>query len=92
MTKTKVIKFDVTEILSYEEYKNIIKNLQLWYKNKMKNIRNLYQVLLENKDYSQTFEITKEHNQVVVELIHKIISYFNLQDIDIAIALPVKQI
>ena len=87
MTKTKVIKFDVTEILSYEEYKNIIKNLQLWYKNKMKNIRNLYQVLLENKDYSQTFEITKEHNQVVVELIHKIISYFNLQDIDIAIYL-----
>lgn len=87
MKKRNVIKFDATEVISYEEYRNIIHKLQKWYQDKMKEINFLYQELLQTKDYSQTFKIIKKHNDVVVELIRQVISYFNFQELDIAIYL-----
>lgn len=83
----KIIEFDLRDIITYQEYANIIEELTSWYRDKRKYIITLYQKMLNQKDYRKSTEIMKTHNDIIVELINKIISKLNLKDKEIGIFL-----
>lgn len=85
--RTKKISFDCTSIITYQEYISHIEKLSTWYNKEYNKIKNKYKQLLENKNYQDSFNIIKEHNEITIKLINKVISIFNLKDKKIGIYL-----
>lgn len=81
------INFDCSNIITYKDYLNHINALKKWYHEKYLSIKEKYKQLLTNKNYLDSFSIIKEHNDLTIELINKVISIFNLQDKKIGIYL-----
>ncbi len=81
------INFDCSNIITYKDYINHINTLKKWYHEKYLFIKGKYKQLLENKNYLDSFSIIKEHNELTIELINKVISIFNLKDKKIGIYL-----
>lgn len=81
------INFDFNSVITYSEYLNIIDRLRKWYLPEYENINKLYKELLVNKDYSKTFIIINKHNDIIINLLNKLIDELNLKDKDIGIYL-----
>jgi len=75
----KVIYFDATDIIGYEEYLNIIRKYKEWYQKRRKEIINLYKELLENRDFERVPFIIKKHNKIIEELIYNIVKEFKIE-------------
>lgn len=83
----KIIQFDCTNIITYKDYISHINELSKWYKKEYNKIKKLYEQLLINKNYKDSFTIIKKHNKLTITLINKVISIFNLNDKKIGIYL-----
>ena len=87
MNKTYKIEFHAEDIISYKEYQDIIQELSLWYHEKLTEIESMYDDLLSSKDYKKSFDIIHKHKELIIELIHKLVNKFPLQDLEMAIYL-----
>jgi hypothetical protein len=83
----KVIEFDFSNIISYREYTDCIIKLKKWYDSEYKKLLLLYNNLLEEKNYNDSFSIIKKHNDLITELIKKIVSNLNINNLKIGIYL-----
>lgn len=81
----KIVEFDFQDIISHQEYMNIIDELGVWYQEKREYIEHLYQGMLEKKNYEQSTYIMKIHSEIIIELIDKVINKLNLKDKEIGI-------
>ncbi len=82
-----VIEFDVTDKISYQDYRCIIEELTRWYEERMKEITNQYEKLLYTQDFDQVFDIIQSHKIVIVELIKQLVNRFDLENQQIAVYL-----
>lgn len=81
----RIVEFNFQDIISHQEYIDIIKELQCWYQEKREYVMCLYQEMLKNKNYEQSTHIMKIHSDIIIELINKIISKLDLKDNEIGI-------
>jgi len=87
MSRKHVIEFLVRDIISYDDYYKIIEENKKWYQEEIVKINNLYDNLIVRRDFNDVFRIMKKHQNIIVNLIKKIISNFNLDDTMIGIYL-----
>lgn len=83
----KTISFDASNIITYEEFESHINSLKSWYQKEYDHIKYLYSQLLKDKEYEKSFSIIKEHNNLMITLLKKIIALFPLSDKKIGIYL-----
>lgn len=76
----KIVKFNFQEIISYQEYENIIDELKEWYQDKREYVKHLYKEMLRSKEYEQSVDIIKIHNDIIMELIYKVIDKLELSE------------
>lgn len=81
----KIVEFDFQEIISYQEYMNIVDELAVWYQEKRKYIEHLYQEMLETRNYERSTDIMKIHSDIIIELIDQVIAKLDLEDKEIGI-------
>jgi|GEM_PF-6641944 len=74
---THIITFNYDEaIITYDKYLEMIKTCKKWYNTEFKKVTNKYELLMKNKDFEKSLEISSLHKNIVIELINKVISYY----------------
>ncbi len=81
------IEFDVSNIISYHDYKDIISELSKWYEEQIKYVHIEYEELLKSRNFNKVFDIMQCHRNIIVELIKKLVDKFDLRNQKIAIYL-----
>ena len=69
------IKYD-ENIISHKIYNEMILKCKEWYDSKIKEIYKEYDLLLKNKNYNDSLNISRKHKKIVIRLIHKILKYY----------------
>lgn len=69
------IKYD-ENIISHKTYNEMILKCKEWYDSKIKEIYKEYDLLLKNKNYNDSLNISRKHKKIVIRLIHKILKYY----------------
>lgn len=82
-----VIEFDVRNIISYYDYKNIINELRLLYQEKIKDINTQYEDLLNERNFDKVFDIISNHRNMMIDIIKKLVSKFDFDNQKIGIYL-----
>ena len=74
---THIITFDYDEtIITYDKYVEMIETCKKWYNTKFKKVINEYELLIKNNSFEKSLEISNIHNNIVIELINKVLSYY----------------
>ncbi len=82
-----LIEFDVRNIISYHDYKNIIYELSKWYEEQIQYIHVEYENLLNTRNFDKVFDIMQNHRNIMIELIKKLVDKFNFNNQKIGIYL-----
>jgi len=60
------IEFDVSNIISYHDYKDIISELSKWYEEQIKYVHIEYEELLKSRNFNKVFDIMQCHRNIIV--------------------------